>query len=813
MYKSINSNILHLIDFKKVDSLLEGFNKTTGFVTAILDLEGNVLSKSGWRSICTDFHRINPQTSKNCKISDTILANKMGEGEKYHFYKCLNGLIDVAVPIIINDEHVANLFSGQFFFEKPDSEFFKEQGKINGFNEIKYYDALQRVPIVSEKNVRIAMDFLLNMTQLISDLAFQKVEQKELIEKVGESEKSYKMLFESNPHPMWVYDLETLKFLEVNESAIKKYGYSKEEFLQLTLKDIRPSEDAQKLIENVRQVSDVLSFSGEWKHKNKAGEIFVVEIISHSINYKNREARLVVANDITDRRIAEEKIREKDIQFQKLSANVPDLLYQFTRRPDGTYIVPVASQGIKNIFGCSPEDVLEDFNPIAKVIHPDDAMRVIKDIEYSAEHLSYFTCEFRVNIPGKDTQWILSRSNPERLPDGSITWYGFNVNITEHKLVEEKLIESETRYRNIIETSPVGIFILQNDKVVFINPGGEKIFGAQTPEQLIGKQIRDFMHPDNVEKSTIRIQRLLNGETGIYPVENRYIKLDGEIIEVEVMATLLSYKHEPAIQVIFIDITERKRLREELEKLNGELELKVEQRTAHLEEANRELESFSYSVSHDLRSPLRHINGYVDLLYAKYKDKFDGKALHYLETISSASKQMGTLIDDLLQYSRTGRVEFTAIELDLNVLLIEVMKEIEPVLRGRKINWDIQELPKILGDYTLLKQVWINLLDNAVKYTRNQQLAKISVGYNINDKYFVFFVRDNGVGFDMNYVHKLFGVFQRLHSPNEFEGTGIGLANVQRIIHKHSGKVWAESEPGIGASFYFSLPIMRKGIK
>ena len=811
--KSVKKNILHLIDFEKVDTLLEGFNKTTGFVTAILDLEGNILSKSGWRPICTQFHRINPQTSKNCLVSDTILANKMGEGEKYHFYKCLNGLIDVALPIKIYGEHIANLFSGQFFFEEPDIAFFEEQAKNNGFNNDDYFTALKKVPIVSEEKVKIAMDFLLNMTQLISELAFQKVEQSTLALKVAESEKNYKMLFESNPHPMWVYDLETLNFLEVNEAAISKYGYSREEFQQLTLKDIRPSAEVYKLVDNVKQESDILTFSGEWKHMNKDGEIFIVEIISHSIKYRNRNSRLVVANDITARKSAEEKIREKDIQFQKLSANVPDLIYQFTRRPDGSYHVPIASQGIKNIFGCSPEDVLEDFTPIANVIYPDDAIRVIEDIEYSAEHLTYFTCEFRVKIPGKDIQWIYSRSNPEKLPDGSITWYGFNVDISERKITEEKLMESEARYRNIIEASPIGILILFNWKIIFINPGGEKIFGALSAEQLVGKHVKDFMHSDNLEESVSRIQRLLNGETGLYPVENKYIRIDETIIDVEVMATLLTYQNEPAIQVLFNDITEKKRLLKDLEQLNSELEFKVGQRTAHLAEVNRELEAFSYSVSHDLRSPLRHINGYVDLLNKKYKDKLDDKANHYLETISGASKQMGTLIDDLLQYSRTGRVEIIATELDLNVIVIEVMKEIEPVLKGRKIDWDIQILPKIFGDNTLMRQVWTNLIDNAVKYTRNRQLAKISIGYNIVENDFVFFVCDNGVGFDMKYAHKLFGVFQRLHTQSEFEGTGIGLANVRRIIHKHSGKVWAEAEPEIGASFYFSLPITRKGGK
>ncbi|MFA7060451.1 MAG: PocR ligand-binding domain-containing protein [Pedobacter sp.] len=182
-------NILDLIDFEKVDTLLEGFNKTTGFVTAILDLEGNVLSKSGWRHICTEFHRIHPETAKKCTISDTELAGKLAEGEKYHFYKCLNGLVDVSVPIVIKREHIANLFSGQFFFEEPDQMFFKKQVEKYGFDEDNYLKALEDVPVVSKEKVLLTMDFLLNMTQLISETTFQRLEQMELTEAVRASER------------------------------------------------------------------------------------------------------------------------------------------------------------------------------------------------------------------------------------------------------------------------------------------------------------------------------------------------------------------------------------------------------------------------------------------------------------------------------------------------------------------------------------------------------------------------------------------------------------------------------------------------
>lgn len=259
------------------------------------------------------------------------------------------------------------------------------------------------------------------------------------------------------------------------------------------------------------------------------------------------------------------------------------------------------------------------------------------------------------------------------------------------------------------------------------------------------------------------------------------------------------------------EIVSRKIAEKEIITLNEKLEQRVVERTEQLEASNKELEAFSYSVSHDLRAPLRHINGYVDLLNKKFRNDLPEKAQYYLSTITDAAGQMGTLIDQLLHFSKTGRQKLQKTKIDMNVLVNEVIETIKQDTEEKKINWRVQELPKVFGDYSLLKRVWVNLFDNAVKFSRNKNKLEISVDYTEEKKHFVFFVQDNGVGFDMKYAHKLFGVFQRLHTEAEFEGTGIGLANVQRIIHKHNGRVWAEAEPGKGATFFFSLPKKERG--
>jgi signal transduction histidine kinase len=258
------------------------------------------------------------------------------------------------------------------------------------------------------------------------------------------------------------------------------------------------------------------------------------------------------------------------------------------------------------------------------------------------------------------------------------------------------------------------------------------------------------------------------------------------------------------------EIAQRQRAEDETCQLNDTLEQRVAERTTELESSNMELDAFAYSVSHDLRAPLRHLSGYAEMLQKSSGELLNVDSQRYLEVILESAARMGNLIDHLLAFSRLGRTELQKARISLDEVLKHSLNDLKEETNGRDVLWSIQDLPEVNADGALLRMVFVNLLSNALKFTSHQQQAEIEIACKQNNGELVVLVRDNGAGFDMKYVDKLFGVFQRLHRADQFEGTGIGLANVKRIILRHGGKTWAESREGEGATFYFSLPFTER---
>jgi PAS domain S-box-containing protein len=382
--------------------------------------------------------------------------------------------------------------------------------------------------------------------------------------------------------------------------------------------------------------------------------------------------------------------------------------------------------------------------------------------------------------------------------------------LTRRRAAEAKLGEQYSTLRSIINDGDAIVFAVDRQfRYTAFNQAHAQVMKNLYDVTIeLGCSMLDAMRVSadrdtarqNLEKALAGQKLVEEAYSGQDPSQRRYFRVSHSPIRTEGGAII-------GVSALAQDLTLRKLAEEEVRDLNRELDRRVRERTAELNAANKELEAFAYSVSHDLRAPVRHIDGYIELLTRSLGATIDERSRGYLERVVDSTKRMGDLIDDLLSFSRMGRVELARLPVDLAKLTSDVIRACEPETRDRNIRWTIDALPAVVGDEAMLRIVLSNLVLNALKFSRPRAIATIEIGWkrDVTDET-VIFVRDNGVGFDMKYVAKLFGVFQRLHRSEDFDGTGIGLANVQRIVRRHGGHAWAEGALDAGATFFFALP-------
>lgn len=724
---------------------------------------------------------------------------------------------------------------------------------------------------------------------------------------------------------MWIFDLHTLDFLEVNDAALKHYGYTREEWLSMNARDIRPDGEIDALIQDVSNNKESANFAGDWLHKKKNGEIILVNIVSHPFTFNGREARHVMATDVTEQRRIEYKLRSSEERFRIIVQAAPDPIFI---QIDGKFAY--VNNNTIELFKAKSEaellnkNVIDFIHPESKKIAKERMMRIntyreaVKDlseirfialdgseiwvetsgqpIEYEgkraglvfirditnrrkvAEEISYqeyllkemgriakiggwefdpktgqgtwtdqvakihgmdpseetsmelgvsfyteeskrtivkaidnviknqvpYDLELELVLKDGSHRWVESFGQPV-VKDGKVVKVrGSFQDITERKLSERALIESEQKYKAFFANSLDAMILSSPDGKIFdVNQATCHLLGY-TEEELKRLTRQDIVDPNDKNLEPFLKRR---AETGIAVGELRFKRKDGTLIEAEISSAIfLDAENNEKTSIIIRDISERKRTEQKIRTLNARLEDKIEERTAQLTAVNKDLEAFAYSVSHDLRTPLRGINGLTQILQEKYADMLDEEGSRLTSRIRANSSKMGTLIEDLLAFSRASTADIRKTEINMNQLVKNAISDIGEKESIKKVDFIINELPNTIGDNTLLKQVWINLISNAVKFSSRREKPVIEIsGYPEGNKN-CYKIKDNGAGFNMAYADKLFTAFQRLHTQQDFQGTGAGLSIVQRIILKHGGKIWAYGEENKGAEFIFCLP-------
>lgn len=601
-------------------------------------------------------------------------------------------------------------------------------------------------------------------------------------------------------------------WIEVNDTICNFLGYTREELVNKTWAELTYPEDIDIDYNYFNQVlnNEIEGYKIDKRYIRKNGQIIHTELAVRCVRGADNKVRyfLALINDITDRKKAEADLIESErfLRESQAVARIGSFAWDLST---GLW---KSSEILDEIFGIDANynRTLEGWS---RIIHPDMRQEMYDYVlnEVIGKRLT-FDKEYEIIRQNDGAEcWVhgiaVLEFNPDKQP---VRLLGTISDITEQRSVREKV----DHLAAIVQSSEDAIIGKDlNGKITSWNKSAEKLFGY-SEDEILGNSILRII-PEECWEEEEKILLNLKEGSSIQNFETVRLTKNGKRLHVSVGVSpiLDSSGKVVGVSKVVRDISELIRTQEEIKKLNETLESRVMERTSQLDAANKELEAFCYSVSHDLRAPLRSVHSYTNILLEDYENSLDDEGKRFCRTISSSAIKMGNLIDDLLNFSRIGRNNLNSCIIDMRVLAKTAFSELISQNEIQQYNIKIDKLHNGFGDPSLIQIVWNNLISNSIKYSSKKYVPEISIGSSKNKEMITYFIKDNGAGFDMRYTHKLFGVFQRLHTEEEFEGNGIGLAIVKRIISKHGGEVRAEGEVGKGATIYFTLPSSGKKLR